>query len=66
MRPVAGFHLVTREDDEGNLECSASFDSSHWGLRIGSIFIILATSVIATILPIALRQSNVVPRPVYE
>jgi len=47
-------------------ECAASLSTSHWGLRIGAIFIILATSVFGTLLPILLRQSNVVPRAAFE
>lgn len=46
--------------------CAASFDESHWGLRIASIFIILVTSAFGTTLPIMLRQSNVVPRAAFE
>lgn len=63
--------LVAREDvqviaEEAEDECAASFSTSHWGLRIGAVFIILATSTFATLLPILLRQSNVVPRAAFE
>jgi zinc transporter 1/2/3 len=46
--------------------CAASFSENHFGLRIGAIFIILVTSVIGTLLPIVLRQSNIVPRAAFE
>lgn len=46
--------------------CAASYDDSHWGLRIGGIFIILATSLIGTLAPILLRSSRVVPRAFFE
>lgn len=46
--------------------CAASYDDSHWGLRIGGIFIILATSLVGTLAPILLRSSRVVPRAFFE
>ncbi|BEJ13593.1 hypothetical protein CspHIS471_0307670 [Cutaneotrichosporon sp. HIS471] len=46
--------------------CASSFSESHWGLRIGAIFIILATSTIGTFLPIILHRSSVVPRAVFD
>ncbi|KAJ9106901.1 hypothetical protein QFC20_003909 [Naganishia adeliensis] len=46
--------------------CAASFDDSHNGLRIASIFIILVTSLVGTLLPIVLRKSKWVPTPVFE
>lgn len=47
-------------------ECAASYDTKHWGLRIGAIFIILATSLIGTLAPILLRRSSYVPRAFFE
>ncbi|GMK56870.1 hypothetical protein CspeluHIS016_0307100 [Cutaneotrichosporon spelunceum] len=55
-----------RLDAEATDACAASFSESHWGLRIGSIFIILATSAFGTILPILLRRSSVVPRAAFD
>ncbi|KAL1405303.1 hypothetical protein Q8F55_008930 [Vanrija albida] len=46
--------------------CAASFSETHWGLRIGSIFIILATSLFGTFLPIFLRNASFVPRWAFE
>ncbi|KAL0240294.1 hypothetical protein I308_106544 [Cryptococcus tetragattii IND107] len=46
--------------------CAMDNSESHFGLRIGSIFIILVTSVIGTLLPIIFRQSSFVPRSVFE
>ncbi|WVN90695.1 uncharacterized protein L203_105937 [Cryptococcus depauperatus CBS 7841] len=46
--------------------CSISNDDSRLGLRIGSIFIILVTSLLGTLLPIIFRQSSFVPRPVFD
>ncbi|BEI82846.1 hypothetical protein CcaverHIS002_0307140 [Cutaneotrichosporon cavernicola] len=46
--------------------CAPSLSESHWGLRIGAIFIILATSAIGTLLPILLHRSSVVPRAVFD
>lgn len=61
MSPTA-LRLEAEEADA----CAASFDESHWGLRIGAIFIILATSTLGTVVPILLRRSSVVPRSVFE
>lgn len=54
-------------DDAADVDpCAMDNSETHFGLRIGSIFIILVTSVIGTVLPIILRQSSFVPRPVFE
>lgn len=67
----AALRLMRREGEEEAAaalaeECAASFSESHWGLRIGAIFIILVTSSLGTITPIVLRKSNVVPRAFFE
>ncbi|OWZ45402.1 hypothetical protein LQV05_003804 [Cryptococcus neoformans] len=54
-------------DDAADVDpCAMDNSETHFGLRIGSIFIILVTSVIGTVLPIILRQSSFVPRPVFD
>ncbi|EIW65946.1 hypothetical protein TREMEDRAFT_41167 [Tremella mesenterica DSM 1558] len=47
-------------------DCSADNGTTRTGLRIGSIFIILVTSLIGTCLPIFLRSSSFVPRWAFE
>ncbi|RSH83844.1 high-affinity Zn(2+) transporter zrt1 [Saitozyma podzolica] len=46
--------------------CALDNNTDNFGLRIGAIFIILVTSIIGTLIPIAFRQSRVIPRPVFE
>ncbi|KAK8846850.1 hypothetical protein IAR55_005938 [Kwoniella newhampshirensis] len=46
--------------------CALSNSETHFGLRIASIFIILATSLLGTVTPILFRQSSVIPRPVFD
>lgn len=62
--------LQRRDDDDAGAaeedECSQTYDDSRWGLRIGAIFVILVTSLIGTVLPIALRSSKIIPRSAFE
>ncbi|WWD22091.1 hypothetical protein CI109_106580 [Kwoniella shandongensis] len=53
-------------EDAGADACAMDNSESHFGLRIGSIFIILVTSVIGTLTPILFRQSSFIPKPVFE
>ncbi|KAJ9096080.1 hypothetical protein QFC21_005445 [Naganishia friedmannii] len=46
--------------------CAATVGDSHGNLRIASIFIILVTSLVGTLLPIVLRKSKWVPTAVFE
>lgn len=62
--------LLKRQSDGSDAapadECAADNSDSHWGLRIGGIFVILATSLIGTFAPIILRSSRVIPRAFFE
>ncbi len=57
---------VSTGDDSSSDPCAISNSTDDFGLRIGSIFVILVTSLVGTMLPIFLRRSRVVPRPVFE
>ncbi|RSH85381.1 high-affinity Zn(2+) transporter zrt1 [Saitozyma podzolica] len=46
--------------------CALDNSFDYFGLRVGGMFIILVTSILGTLVPIALRQSRIIPRPVFE
>lgn len=62
----SGYDMSAPSSDSDIDPCAISNSETYFNLRIGSIFIILVTSIIGTLVPIVLRQSKIVPKPVFE
>ena len=63
------YALLNRDDDDEAPNCgSGGGDTGSFGLRVGSIFIILAGSMFGALFPVLSRRTRwlSVPRPLFE